>query len=558
MLTLLHKRMTQTLYPVLLSFIIFLAAFLRFYHISVNPPSLNWDEVAFGYNAYSVLLTGKDEYGHFLPLYFQSLDDYKLPVYTYLTVISVKFFGLSTFAVRLPSALFGTAMVLVIYLLAKELSRNQVVSLLSAFFLAVLPWHIQFSRMALEGNVGLFFTSLGVLVFLWGVKKNVWWFLFSSIFFGFSQYTYLSQRIVVPFLLAVLVLLYEKTLYKTLMSKKIVAIVILLLSSIIMVLFFVSLTIDSTKTQGQIRFKATSVFNEFEPYHQTEEEMKYDGKLGINLTRRILHDYPYLTSLGLVTRGYLTHFAPDFLFFDLRQVHHQAPGVGIVYLYFLPFLFIGAYFLVRKADTEAKTILFSWLFLAPLPASLTSEVPHALRAVAMITPIVIIFAYGAHIFFTSIWNVNKILFYLLSSFGIGVVVFSFVYFFHQYHVHMPHERSEDWVYGRKEVVEFVESHKKEYDKIIVSTRLEWPHIFFLFYGKYDPRKYLSEGGTVSGGFAEEKNKFDIYEFHKFNYLKDSSKGKVLFVGKPEEFSEYVIPVYASYYLDGKPAVYVVK
>ena len=56
----------------LLIFIIGLSFFLRIYKVTSVPPSLNWDEVSIAYNAYSILKTGKDEWGDFLPLHFKS------------------------------------------------------------------------------------------------------------------------------------------------------------------------------------------------------------------------------------------------------------------------------------------------------------------------------------------------------------------------------------------------------------------------------------------------------------------------------------------------------
>ncbi|MEK7118952.1 MAG: glycosyl transferase, partial [Patescibacteria group bacterium] len=61
-----------------------LAFFLRFYNATQIPPSLSWDEVSIGYNAYSILKTGRDEFGRFLPLdAFVAYGDYKpvLPIY---------------------------------------------------------------------------------------------------------------------------------------------------------------------------------------------------------------------------------------------------------------------------------------------------------------------------------------------------------------------------------------------------------------------------------------------------------------------------------------------
>lgn len=146
----------QKYQTVILFLIIIFAGFLRFYQLGSVPPSLNWDEASSGYNAYAILKTGKDEYGNFLPIEFRSFEDYKPPVYIYLTVPSVALFGLTEFAVRFPAALFGTLSILVFYLLLLELltsfERNQrnLIALIGAFCLTVSPWHIQFSRAAYE------------------------------------------------------------------------------------------------------------------------------------------------------------------------------------------------------------------------------------------------------------------------------------------------------------------------------------------------------------------------------------------------------------------------
>src|SRR3989344_3941774 len=140
----------------LLLIILLLAAVLRFYKLGQNPPSLNWDETAHGYNAYSILKTGKDEYGYKFPLSFRSFDDYKPPLYTYLVVPSVAVFGLSAYAVRFPSAFLGVLAVLFTYLMVKELFQKTPIALLSAFFLAISPWHLLFSRVAFETNSATF------------------------------------------------------------------------------------------------------------------------------------------------------------------------------------------------------------------------------------------------------------------------------------------------------------------------------------------------------------------------------------------------------------------
>ena len=193
--------------------IFILAAALRFYKLNINPPGLYWDEAVFGYDAYSVLKTGMDHHGHFLPLFFESFGDWKLPGYHYLLIPSIKIFGLTEFAIRFPSAFLGTLSVIIFFFLIQKLAKNFKISILSTFFLAISPWHIQFSRGGFESTAGLFFAILAVCLFLKGIdRKQTLIFIFSFLFFILSMYTYHAYRIFTPILVVTLLLIYQRQL----------------------------------------------------------------------------------------------------------------------------------------------------------------------------------------------------------------------------------------------------------------------------------------------------------------------------------------------------------
>lgn len=163
--------MNRKIVWILLIGIIVLAATLRLWQLGQVPPSPDWDEVALGYDAYSLIHTGKDEFGKFLPVVLRSFDDYKPALYAYLTIPSILVFGLSVFAVRLPSAIFGILTVLAVFYLVSELFENykykNQLSLISSFLLAISPWSIQFSRVGFESNVG---TALNIFMALFFPK----------------------------------------------------------------------------------------------------------------------------------------------------------------------------------------------------------------------------------------------------------------------------------------------------------------------------------------------------------------------------------------------------
>ncbi len=192
---------------IILISILTLAAFLRLYNLG-SFPALNADEAAIGYNAYSLLETGKDEHGNSWPVHFQSFNDYKPGGYFYFVLPFVKLLGLNEWAVRLPSALFGIITVLLVYLLVKELFKDEAFALTSSFFLAISPWHIHFSRGGWEVNTATFLITLGFWLFIKSVKKPKFLIL-SSLFFVLSLYTYHAARIITPLLVIGLMLVYR-------------------------------------------------------------------------------------------------------------------------------------------------------------------------------------------------------------------------------------------------------------------------------------------------------------------------------------------------------------
>ena len=81
----------MVLYLVKFLFVIFVVAVvLRFYRIDSIPPSLTWDEAAWGYNAYSLLITGRDEHSHAWPINLESFGDFKPAGYAYILIPFIK------------------------------------------------------------------------------------------------------------------------------------------------------------------------------------------------------------------------------------------------------------------------------------------------------------------------------------------------------------------------------------------------------------------------------------------------------------------------------------
>lgn len=532
----------------ILLLILILAAFLRFYQLGTNPPSVDWDEAASGYNAYSILKTGHDEYGYFMPLFFRSFDDYKPPLYTYLVVPAVALLGLNDFAVRFPSAVLGFFAVLMTYLLVKELFKNKNIALISALFLAISPWHLQFSRVAFETNSAIFWSVLGTWAFLKGVsakKKMLMLYMsISAVAFGADIFMYHNARVFVPMFGFVLIILFGKTLYENLKYLIIPALITIgFVAVLIPIIFSVS---------GQMRFKGTTIFAIDAPRAKAADLVSLDEKYNLGFIGQIFHNRRFVY-VPVIIENYLSHFRPEYLLLTADMDRHHAPLVGLIYLWDLPFILAGMYFLAKnKYPRSTKIMIFWWFLIAPVAASVTWGVPHSLRTEIYLPTFQIFSTLG-------IYNIYRLAKRkkLFLSLAVTLLVINFTFYLIQYYLVMPRVFSKSWLYGRKEAVQITEMLKNNYERVIVSNNLEQPYMYWLYYSKYDPSTYIKNGGTVSGGFLEERNKFDKYLFKTIDYKKQQSEARTLFVGVPTDFPDDVKPLKTIYYLDGKPAVEIV-
>lgn len=522
--------------------IIIVAVLLRFWQLGTVPPSPDWDEAALGYNAYSVLKTGRDEYGTFLPLSLRSFDDYKPPLYMYLTIPAVALFGLETWVVRLPSAIMGVVAVVGTYFLIIELLKSKSIALLSAMLLAISPWHIQFSRIAFEANIGVTLNVWAVWAFLKGLRQRTY-LLLSAFLFGLGLYAYHSERIFVPLFVLILSWAYRKELFHEKRSVVLAIIVGTLTVAPLLIVFLNPSTITrlrgTSSLADQTGLLARSV-------RKLEDDQKAGNPWGV------FYDNRRIVWAKTVLDGYLSHYSFRWLFLTGDNPRHHAPDMGLLYLVELPFLLWGMLRIARHGG-RLSYILFGWFFLAPVAASPTTELPHAIRALVFLPTFQVFTAIGVVGFYSRYKNYTG---YILRFCILTLFIFNFIYYVHMYFGHMNNEVSKAWQYGYRQAVSYTQNEGARYKKVIVSTKLEQPHMFFLFFLKYDPAKYLAEGGTASGGFAEQRNRFDKYEFRPIVWEKEIHDGATLYIGLPNEIPQ--ANVLTVRYLDGSEAMRIAK
>lgn len=525
---------------VLLLLIILLSAILRFTKLDEIPPSLSWDEVANGYNAYTLANFGKDEWGRVFPLSFKSFEDDKHPVHIYLTAPSVKLLGLSEFSTRLPAALFGVLNVAIIYYLAKIIFSSSFVGLLSALFLAISPLAIQFSRFNHEANFALLFFMLGLLLFFLGKsKKSLLPFSFLS--FGVSLVTYHSSKVVVPPIILLLIILYFKDLWKAKIYFLTGCAILLLVAAII---WF------NPQLLGTARIKQTTIPKERIESTTLFKKTNLEG----------------LGRLEVAWQRYLAHLSYEYLFVSGdKNSKFSIQTVGTFYKIDALFLAVGFLAILNKISKQ-NFLLLSWAALAPIPPSISGgegEVPHAARALFMMGSWHLISAFG---FFTII-NLVKKPYFKIAVFLTGFIILGWLFknYLVDYYQNYAKSKAISWQYGMKQIVEYVKNHK-DYIQIYTTDVRSQPYIFFLYYLKTPLPQYLK---SVVYNNDPEKRKynlvtfFDKYHFGDWDPIESYPYLGVLYIVTPSQYDglrhrgEFEVKKII-YYPDGGDAFYLVS
>lgn len=498
-------------YLILFLAIVIIGAFFRLYKISEIPPGVNRDEASIGYTAYSLLKTGRDEYGRLLPLSFQSFGDWKLPFYIYTTVITVWLFGLSELAVRLPSALFGIATIPLTYLLIKQLFQNNKLAFLTMMLLAISPWHIHLSRVESESNTAVFLIVLGLVLFLRSLKKNVWLIIPSFLLISLTYFTYAGNYIFTTLLLLGIAIFYRKYIPKTKYTA--VALALLFLTGI-----FISLQTFSANTT---KVSGISIFGDPAVVHTKIEMPRNEHNNPQASVVRFLHNR-LIFAFEKVFQNYLLAFSPQFLFINGgANKAHNIDNFGNMYLAEAPFFFLGLISLINILKGREKKLVLWWLLISPIAASITKDAPHSNRMLAILPILPFVTALGVLWVFDQFTKhslyrrLSKVLVLLLFIINISIYI-------DRYYVHFPKNEGKNWGFIYKSLNDSIFQSSLIKKDVIMANPEYSPYIFLLFYQKYDPAKYQKKAQRyplTEDGFVHVKS-FDRYEFRAIDWQKD--------------------------------------
>jgi len=366
---------------IILTIILAVATFFRFWRLNEIPPGLYPDVAINGNDALQTLKTGNFKV-------FYPENNGREGLMMWLIAASFSIFRVSIWSIKIVAAAIGILTVLGLYLLTKELFGNltmkqfnngTIIALLSSFFLAISFWHTNFSRIGFRAILLPFILVFGFYFLFKGlnffqnkeeghrlVRGAVHYSILAGIFFGLGFYTYISYRFIVlliPFVLLCWYFIYQK---QELQKKFLLFTFYFLLFT-----FIVALPIGIYFLQNPHDFVGRaapiSIF-------VTENPIKEFGK-----------------SLVL-------HLAM-FNFYGDPNWRHNFSGSPQLF-WPIGILFLIGFFISIKEILSKKplSLVFSywllviWFFTMLLPGILTVEgTPHSLRVIGVI-PVVYIFA----------------------------------------------------------------------------------------------------------------------------------------------------------------------
>lgn len=494
-----------------------LSLFFNAYKQQVDPPCINADEAAFNYNAYSILKTGRDEYGTLMPMRLKSFGDFKMPLYTYLTVPVLGVMGLHDSSARMLNNIIALAFPIAVYFLAKELFGKDRPSLISAALVAVsLGLHIV-GRHAHEAYLTAFLITLTSVFFVRSLKRgSTWSYALTAVFLMASLFSYQSSRIFAVFFIAAAVVYgaVRRTQFKRVFGMA--ALLVLVLA-----IFSVSDIIYKPERVKNLLFFSNGGFA------SKIDELRGEGGPAILYNKAVL-------GLRDLAMEHATYFSPQFLAIsgDTNK-RFGFPQMAPVTLIEYAFMLIGIYYLFRNKE-KWRYFLILLLLISPLSASLSWQTTSLTRSLFLLVPVLILSAYGMASMCDDIhpaWRRG------LIGAGIAAFLFFFLFSWDFYLNHYPKRTlvQQSWQCGYKGLSEYVKQHYDTTDQFYITRKNGEPYIMLLYYLAFPPEKYQRQATLTTPdeyGFGQVEQ-FDKFRFD-FTIPHDGKRNVV--VGYPDDFN----------------------
>jgi len=468
---------------------ILLAIFLRFFHLSVTPSGLYWDELDTGYQAYSLITTGRDYFGNAFPSHLHSFADYRAPLYTYLTVPWVRLLGNTFLAIRITNAVMGIIGVALIYILSRRLFALGRLAFLPALVFAFAPWQLTLARGSAESVTMLTCFLLGVAGFFKSLK-NPRWLWVAALGFSLSLWAYSTAKLFVPLSAGLLVLLYWRQVLQMGLPR-------LLLVGGLFGLSVLPLVRDSVTGNAGMRFKELVVFTDPTTptqvdFHREQAAVTRLGKKEVGMQTQVWEKafFNKFTFWGSrIADNYSQVLSSHYLFLRGDPLLRHSPGKNSIGQFhaveLLPFILGLAVLLIGKnLSPKSRLIVGGWLILSPLPSVITRDGGmHATRTIFLFPAVVLIISLGVKFLadHSRALGLSYLLVYTISVFSFGY------YFFTLY----KSESAIDFNHGFDQAVSLAQAEKSKYDRVILDMHRDSALMAYLYLTRFPPEQFQS-------------------------------------------------------------------
>jgi 4-amino-4-deoxy-L-arabinose transferase-like glycosyltransferase len=422
--------------------------------ITGSPYGFFCDEASNALDAYWLAHTLHDQHGVLLPAYFEALSDWRGGFHIYWEVPFVALFGLGERAVRLGSAVAGTLTVWLTYLFVGK-AVNRTVGLLSAFLLAISPWHILHSRVGWE-EISVPFVIALCLTFLYVGLERPRWLPLAFVFGALGMYTYQPGRVFFPLFCLAWLAIYARPLWRHRQA----SVVGLAAAAIVLI-----------PTIGSI----------------------LGGTFFARLSQLNGPPQPLAQQVATFWANYLAHFEPAFLFQTSTDIilRHYVRGFGMLYGFEAPFLLIGVVAMIWR-HRRADLLFLAWFVVYPVAGALVGP-PISTRSIAGVIVFQIAVAQGIYTAALGImwvarrsaalWRYRRALIAGLAGALLLVGLGATGDFMHACLVDYPRYSSGwwGWQWGARPIVAYFEAHRGAYDHGYMNAEFNAPDELLRFY-----------------------------------------------------------------------------
>ena len=479
-------------YILLTVIILFFSGFLYFYKLELIPSGFYVDEASVAYNAYSIFITGKDEYGFPNPIFFRLMGSYTPSLFIYLSSFLIKYFGTGVLVFRSISASAAFLSVFFFYFLVRKMKlyKLELSYFVITFFYSISPWMVFNARLGYETTLAFLIFNIGAY-FLYISQKKSRNLIIAIIFLSLSTYISHNQRILAPlFLLCYFIVFRRKLLTKENIKNILPAFIVGL---ILHIPHFYHIGTRAFWIKGA-QLDISNFWN------------------------------------------FITYLSPKTLFYENPDIdlQHTIPKLSMMFNWMVIPYIVGSYLLIKRIKDDRYKFIAIYVVASLLPSVVSSYFVSSQKSFPFIIPLSIVLGLGIDTVLDSLKPHLRILL-------LGVAGYSLFVLFSSYFILFPKERASGWNYGYDLIAEYIKERPDEFF-LLDDARNPRAYILLLYHLKYNPEEYHKEvdpfykNNYYSAPIPATYYHFSNVDVRQIDWKEDPKKDLTI-IGDPLSISE---------------------